>query len=326
MITRRKFLIVVAGALTGPIRAVAQQPPSRSPRIGFLSAAANVTPFVDELRAGLRDLGYIEGKNIILDFRWADGNYSRLPSLAEELVHIPVDVIVAHAPPAIQAAQHATNSIPIVMTATADPISAKFVKSLSRPGGNITGLSNISSEASAKYVEFLRIAIPGLSRIAVLSHSGHPNHPEFLRSVQTSAKAANIAVIPLDVTNANELRTALSSASRGRAGAMIVLPDSLFNTQQLRIIEFAMNNRLPAMFWSREFTEAGALLSYGQNTVEHFRRAAAYIDKILKGAKPADLPVEQATKLELVINRKTAAAIGLNIPKELLLRADKVIE
>ena len=326
MITRRQTLIAF-GALA-PWVSLAQQHPAKVARIGVLGAtsAASFTGFVDELRAGLRDLGYAEGKNIIIEYRWADGNYERLPVLARELIQIRVDVIVAATPPAVQAAQRATSTIPIVMVASGDPLGSGFVTSLSRPGGNITGLSNINMDLSRKYLELLRIAVPKLSRVAVLMNTNHPNHPNMLKNVQLGAKTMGVNVLPIEANSAKQIEAAFGTMARERSGALIVLPDPLFRNQARQIAELAIKSRLPTISWYRGLVEAGGLMSYGHNNAEQFRRAATYIDKILKGVKPGELPVEQPMKLELFINRKTAKVLGLTIPQSLLISATKVIE
>ena len=328
MNTRRRIVFALGGALAAPLASFAQQKPAKVARIGFLGApsASGFASFVEALRAGLRDLGYVEGKNIIIEYRWAEGKYERLPGLAAELVGLKVDVIVAVGTPAIQAVQKATTTIPIVMVATADPVGSGFVASLSRPGRNITGLSNIAGDVSVKYLELLRVALPKLSRVTVLMNPDHPLHPDMLKNIQATAKTTGVNVLPVQASTADKIEAALGAITRERTGALIVLPDPFFYTQARRIAELAAQNRLPTMFWTRDLVEAGGLMSYGQNMGEHYQRAATYVDKILKGVKPADLPVEQPTKLELVINRKTAKALGLTIPQELLLRADKVIE
>ena len=329
MNSRRKIVLALgAGALATPLASFAQQKPAKVARIGFLGAASasGLASFVEALWAGLRDLGYVEGKNITTEYRWAEGKYERLPGLAAELVQLKVDVIVAAGTPAIQAAQKATTIIPIVMVQTPDPVGAGFVASLSRPGGNITGLSTLNVDVSSKYLELLRVALPKLSRVAVLVNPDHPLHPVFLKQVQAAAKTTGVNVSPLQAGTASQIEAAFGAIERERASALIVLPDSFFLSQARRIAELAAKNRLPTMFWTRELVEAGGLMSYGQNPAESFRRAATYVDKILKGAKPADLPVEQPTKFELVVNLKTAKAIGLTISQDLLFRADKVIE
>ena len=328
MKTRRRLLIALgAGALAAPLACFAQQQRSKVARIGLLegSSASSYAKWREALIAGLRELGYVEGKNIIIEYRWAEGNYERLPGLAAEMVQMKVDVIVASSL-AIRAAQQATTTIPIVMVQTSDPVGSGFVASLARPGRNITGLSNMNTEVMSKYLELLRVAVPKLSRVTVLVNPSNPVHPEFLKSIQAAAKTNSVKISPVQASTASQIEAAFGAMKQERAGALIVLPDSFFLAQARRIAELAAQHRLPTMFWTREPVESGGLMSYGQNIAEHYYRAATYVDKILKGAKPGDLPVEQPTKFELVINLKTAKALGLTIPQELLLRADRVIE
>jgi putative ABC transport system substrate-binding protein len=297
-------------------------------RIGLLEAASasNYAKEHEALMAGLRELDYVDGKNIIVEYRWAEGNYERLPGLAAELVQMKVDVIVAGGYQAISAAQQATATIPIVMVRTSDPVAARFVASVARPGRNITGLSNINVEVMSKHLELLRVAVPKLSRVAVLVNPGHPNHPGFLKRIQATEKTNSVTISPTRASTASQIEAAFGAMTRERAGALIVLPDSFFYAQARQIAELAAQHRLPTMFATREPVESGGLMSYGQNIAEHYYRAATYIDKILTGAKPGDLPVEQAMKFELVINLKSAKSIGITIPQQLLLQADKVIE
>jgi putative ABC transport system substrate-binding protein len=276
--------------------------------------------------AGLRELGYAEGKNVIVEYRWAEGNYERLPSLAAELVEMKVDVIVAGGYQAISAAQQATATIPIVMVRTSDPVAARFVASIARPERNITGLSNINVDVMTKYLELLRAAIPKLSRVSVLVNPGHPSHPGFLNRIRATEKPNRVTVSPARASTWGQIEAAFDAMTRSRAGALIVLPDSFFYAHGRKIAALAAQHRLPTMFGTRDPVESGGLMSYGQNITEHYHRAATYIDKILKGANPGNLPVEQPTKLELVINLKTAKSIGLTIPQSLLLRADQIIQ
>ena len=327
--TRRRLVIAFgASTLVAPFAAFAQQQPAKISRIGFLSptSASGSALFLEQFQAGLRDLDYVAGKNVIVDYRWADGNYERLSELAVQLAQSKADVIVAATSPAVQALQKATTAIPIVFAGVGDPVGGGFVASLSHPGGNITGLSNIGIDVSDKYLELLRVAVPKLSRVAVLVNPGHPAHPARLKKIENTAKTISISVSPARAGTAKQIDAAVGPMTQARAGALIVLPDPYFRAQVRQIAELAMRNHLPTMFWSREFAAAGGLMSYGQYDAENFRRVATYIDKILKGAKAGDLPVQQATKLELVINLKTAKAIGLTIPPEMVLRADKVIE
>ena len=268
----------------------------------------------------------MEGKNIIIEYRWAEGKYERLPGLAAELVQMKVDVIVAAATPAIQAAQQATTTIPIVMVRTADPVGSGFVASLARPGRNITGLSNINVDVMQQ--------VPGAaarrgSQIIARHCAREPDQsepPQLFEAHPGHGKTNSVKISPAQASTESQIEAAFGAMTRERAGALIVLPDPFFFAQARRIAELAAQHRLPTMFSTREPVESGGLMSYGQNIAEHYYRAATYVDKILKGAKPGDLPVEQPTKIELVINLKTAKAIGLTIPQDLLFRADKVIE
>jgi putative ABC transport system substrate-binding protein len=328
MMDRRAFLLAPTALLAPPLACFAQQQRAKVARIGLLEATSASSSATDReaLIAGLRELGYVEGKNAIMEYRWAEGKYERLSGFAAEMVQMKVDVIVAASANAIRAAQQATTTIPIVMVRTSDPVASGFVTSLSRPGRNITGLSNIIEEVSSKYLELLRAAVPKLSRVTVLVNPGNPNHSNFLKRIQATEKTNSVKISPAQASTESEIETAFGAMKQERAGALIVLGDPFFLTQARRIVELAAEHRLPTMCWARDLVEAGGLMSYGQNPAEQYYRAAAFVDKILKGAKPGDLPVEQATKFELVINLKTAKAFGLTIPQALLLRADRVIE
>jgi len=328
MITRRKLLLALGtGVLAAPLACFAQQQRPKVARIGLLETAfsSSSAKWREALITGLRELGHVEGKNIIIEYRGAEGKYERLPGLATEMAQMKVDVIVADSPVAVQAAQRATTTIPIVMVRTPDPVGSGFVASLARPGGNITGLSNINAEVMSKYLELLRAAVPKLSHVTVLVNSASPSHPGFLKRIQATEKANSVKTSPAQASTAHQIEAVFGAMKQARAGALIVLPDPFFIAQARRIAELAAQRRLPTMFWTGDAVEAGGLMSYGQNIAEQYYRAATYIDKILKGAKPADLPVEQATKFELVINMKTAKALGLTM-QDLLFRADKVIE
>ena len=326
MATRRNLLLALgAGALTAPLASFAQNQP-KVWQIGFLVADSASTRLYDSFRQGMRDLGYVEGKTSVIRWRSADGKYERLPGLAEELVRLKVDVIVAGTTLSVQAAKKATTSVPIVMVAIPDPIGEGFATSLSRPGGNITGLSTIVTEASAKHVELLRVVIPNLSRVAVLINPSNPSDSLILEQINGAAFSSGVKVLPVEAGTAAEIEAGFSAMTRARAEAVIVAADSFFDVQRDQIARLAVKNRLPTIYSNREPTEAGGLMSYGQDLTDQYRRAAAYVDKILKGAKPSDLPVEQPLVLELVVNRKTAKALGLALPRELLLRADKLIE
>jgi putative ABC transport system substrate-binding protein len=330
MITRRKLLIALgAGALVSPLPSLAQ-PATKVWRVGFL--ASRHVDFVDSdnfygpFRQGMRELGYIEGKNLVIEWRSAEGNNERLPGLATELVNLKVDVIVAANTPATSAAQKATTTIPIVMGSISDPVGSGFVKSLSHPGGNITGLSNLSRELGPKQLEILLSMVPKLSRLAVLVNPDNSATISTLKSVQAAAQKTGVKVLSVEARTPQEVENAFSTATKERAGAVIVVGDAFFNQQRRQIAELAAKHRLPSIFGVRESVEAGGLMSYGQNRADLYGRAATYVDKIFKGAKPGDLPVEQPTKFEMVINGKTAKALGLTIPQSLLISADKVLE
>jgi len=327
MNSRRKLLVALsAGALAAPLACFAQQQRSKVARIGVLESTSTSANQRELLIAALRELGYVEGQNMIIEDRWAEGQYERLPGLAAELVQMKVDVIIAGGSPAVQAAQQATTTIPIVMVRIGDPVGSGFVASLARPGRNITGPTNILVEVASKYVELLRAAAPKLSRVTVLVNPANPIHAVFLKRVQSTEKTNNMTISPIEASTSSQIEAAFGAMTGERTGALIVLGDPFFASQARRIAELATQQRLPTMFWTREPVESGGLMSYGQHNAEHYYRAATYVDKILKGAKPGDLPVEQATKIELVINLKTAKAIGLTIPQQLILQADKVIE
>lgn len=274
----------------------------------------------------MRDLGYVEGKTCVIRSRFADGKYERLPGLAVELVRLNPDVIVAGTTLSVQAVKIATTSVPIVMVAIPDPVGEGFATSLSRPGGNITGLSTIVTEASTKHVELLRAVIPKLSRIAVLINPSDPSDSLILEQIGGAAFSSGVQVSSVEAGTAAEIEAAFREMTRAGAEAVIVAADPLFDVQRDQIARLAIKNRLPTIYSNNEASEAGGLMSYGQDLSDQYRRAAAYVDKILKGAKPSDLPVEQPLVLQMVINRKTAKALGLALPTELLLRADKVID
>jgi len=296
-------------------------------RIGYLdtSSASIASIRLDRLRAGLRDLGYVEGRNLVVVARWAESAYERLPALAAELLEQRPAVIVAAGPAAIQVARQATTTLPIVFAASGDPLVFGFVQRLARPGGNLTGVSSVGADLSSKYLEMLHEAIPSLATAAVLINPGHPGHPAYLRSIQAAARNA-VRIVAIQAASASEIEAAFAAVRRERAEALIVPGDGLFFSQARRIAELAVQHRLPTLFSTREPVQAGALMSYGPNLAEQFYRAASYVDRIVKGARPGDLPVEQPTTFELVINLKTAQAIGLTLRPELLLRADAVME
>jgi putative ABC transport system substrate-binding protein len=315
------MLLAVAGLAEAQQRA-------KVPRIGYLGLGyGSVNPLrVDAFRQGLRELGYLEGKNIFIEYRYAEEKLDRLSELAAELVRLKVDVIVTRGPAPTRAAKTATATIPIVMTQDPDPVGNGFVASLARPGGNITGLSTHAPEISGKQLELLKETVPKLSHLAVFGTSAVPGHALSLREIGLVSGALNIQLQYLDVLGPKDVETAFQAASKGRADALLVLAGAVLSVQRTRILEFAVKNRLPVIYSGRSFVEAGGLMSYGVNLADLDHRAATYVDKILKGTKPADLPVEQPTKFELVINLKAAKQIGVTIPPNVLARADKVIK
>ena len=322
---RRRFLLTsLAGAVAGPVAAEAQQT-DRVHRIGWLGPD-EATHRREWLVQDLRDLGYVEGRNVEIAYRFAKGNIDRLDAIAAELVGLKVDVIVAVSQPAVQAAQHATRTIPIVMYGVGDPVATRLVASLTRPGGNITGLSQLSPELSAKRLALLKEAVPAASRIAVLANPTNPSNAPQIKDTSGAARTLGVSLQVLEIRSAADLDTAFQAAARERANALVTLDDLLIFTERERIVALAASRRLPAMYGWSQFPPAGALMSYGVDFRSMYRQAATLVDKILKGAKPADLPVEQPTKFELVINLKTAKALGLTIPPSLLARADQVID
>ena len=274
----------------------------------------------------MRELGYVEGKNLVMEGRFADGKSDRLSSLAAELVMLKVDVIVVAGSDAGRAAQRATTTIPIVLGTAADPIGAGLAASLARPGGNVTGLSLIATDLGPKHLEILVTAFPKLSRVAVLLNPNNSAHPALLQSVLAAAQKVNVTIVSVDARTPDDLEQGFATMNRERAGAVMVSIDIFLASQARNIAELAVKHQLPSIFGYREPVAAGGLMSYGHNLSEFYRYAATYVDKILKGAKPSELPIEQPTKFELVINRKTANALGITMPKDLLLRADEVIE
>ena len=304
------------------------QPPVKVPRIGFLgvgSPAAYATP-VGAFRQGLRDLGYVEGQTVGMEWRWAEGRVERLPVLAGELVRLDVDLILTHGA-GILAAKQATTTIPIVMAVSGDPVGSGLVASLARPGGNITGLTvQDDPELGGKRLQLLREAAPRVSRVAVLWNRANRGSVATARETEVAVRTFEAQFLGLEVEGPDDFEGVFRAATSGRAGALLTVPDALTFGQRTRIVHFANQSRLPALYPWREAVEAGGLMSYGPNIPDSWRRSAAYVDKILKGAKPADLPIEQPTKFELVINRKTAKTLGLTIPQSVLLRADEVIQ
>ena len=319
--------VVLAVGLLAPLAAEAQQA-SKVFRLGYLSAGTSTTAstFETAFREGLRELGYIEDQNIAIEYRWAEGKYERLPELAAELVRMKVDVILSVTTPATQAAKAATRTIPIVFTLVADPVASGLVASLARPSGNITGLPSIASDIVGKQLELLKEAVARVSRVAVLQNPDASSHQFMVRGAAGAARALRVQLRVLWARSPNDLDAAFTVITGERADALLVLADPFFRTHRARIADFAAKGRLPLVSGEREQTEVGGLMSYGPSRLDIFRRAATYVDKILKGAKPADLPVEQPTKFNLVINMKTAKVLGLTIPPSVLSRADQVIQ
>jgi ABC-type uncharacterized transport system substrate-binding protein len=306
------------------------QQPGKIRRIGFFYVgsrqSAMDTGRYGGFLQGMRELGYVEGKDFVVEMRFADGEYGRLPSLATELVRLKVDVIVATGTPAYRALKQSTSTIPIVITVTTDPVRDGFAASLARPGGNFTGLSNSIIDLMPKHIELLKTAVPKLSRVAVLSNPGNPAHPPQVKSLEAAARTLGIRVLQVNGGTPDEIERGFAVMARERADAVITLADTFFLQQMRQIAELALKHRLPSTHGALEYVEAGGFMTYGANFTDNFRLAAGYVDKILKGAKPGELPFEQPTRFYLMINRKTAKAIGLAIPQELLLRADRMIE
>jgi putative ABC transport system substrate-binding protein len=303
------------------------QQSARVPRIGYLTAArlTAIANRTEAFRQGLRDLGYVERKNIVIEWRSPEGKPDRMPALAAELVRLKVDVIVSAGGGATRLAKEATSTIPIVMTQDRDPVGNRFVASLARPGGNITGLSTLSPEISGKQLELLKEIVPRLTRVALLGNSNSVGYALLINEMETAAKALRIQLPVFEVRDSKDIETAFQVASKGRADAVFVQGGPVFNSQRQQIAALAIKSQLPAIYDQPAYVEAGGLASYGVNFIDLDRRAATYVDKILKGAKPAELPVEQPKKFEFVVNLKTAKQIGLTIPPNVLARADRVI-
>ena len=315
--------------LFSPVAAEAQQA-AKIARIGFLTDNLTANPHLREaFRQGLRDLGYVEGRNVVIEYRDAEGKPERFTALAAELVALKVDVIVAPTTLATVASKQATRTLPIVFATAGDPVTSGLVTSLARPGGNVTGLSILAPELVGKRLELLTQAVPEVSRVAVLWQPGAMGErmdKDMLKEADVAARALGVRLHFVEARGPADFDRAFSDMTRARAGALTVLGSTMFSNERRRLVDLAPKNRLPAVYTSREFVEAGGLMSYGPNAADSYRRAATYVDKILKGTKPADLPVEQPTKFELVINLKTAKALGLKIPQSVLARADQVIQ
>jgi putative tryptophan/tyrosine transport system substrate-binding protein len=326
MMSRRTFCASVVGAGLTPF-AVAAQPAGRIARIGFLWDSPVVFPdAIEAFRQGLRDLGHVEGRTIAIEYRWADGKPERMRELAEELVRLKVDVIVAPSSVYTAAARRATSTIPIIFMGHADPLRSGHVTSLARPGGNATGLSIMMTETNVKSLELLKEAIPGISRVAVIYDPATPSHGPGLKAIEDAGPSLGLRIQPVAVRSATEYGDAFSAIVKERASAVLVLSTPLFIAGASQLAGLALTHRLPSLFGPKHHVEAGGLMSYSPDRVDLYRRGALYVDKILKGVKPADLPVEQPTKFELVINLKTARALGRPIPPSLLSRADQLIQ
>ena len=325
--SKKILLSAVATLILASVLPAEAQQPKKVPRIGYLDAVSLSASAgrIEAFRQGLRELGYIEGKNIVIEYRFAEGKLDQVPRNAAELVGLKVDVIVTGGRTATHAAKQATVTIPIVMGQDPDPVGNGFIANLARPGGNITGLSTLAPELSGKQLELLKETVPRLSRVAVFGTSTTPSNAQALREVEVAAGAFGVQLQYLDVLSPNDIETVFREARKERAGAVLMLPSPVLLAQRTQIVALTVKSRLPAIYARPEFVEDGGLMTYGPRITDSFRRAATYVDKILKGAKPADLPVEQPTKFELVINLKTAKQIGLTIPPNVLARADKVI-
>jgi len=326
---RRKFFDLALGAMLLAVCFPAQaQQPTRIPHIGILTtfSPSVVSARIEGFRQGLRELGYVEGKNIVIEWRSAGGNNDRLPVLAAELVGLKVDVIVSPGPTATRAFKEATSTIPIVMAQDTDPVGSGFVASLARPGGNITGLATLAPEMGGKQLELLKEIVPKLSRMAVIGNSTIPGDAQALRETVLAAGAYEIYLRYLDVMDTKDLEATFRVAAKGRADGLLVLGNPYLNAQRKQVVDLAVKHRLPATYTRPEYIDAGGLMYYGTNYPDLFRRAAYYVDKILKGAKPGDLPIEQPKKFELIVNLKAAKQIGLTISPNVLARADRVLK
>jgi putative tryptophan/tyrosine transport system substrate-binding protein len=326
---RREFITLLGGAAVArPLAAFAQQA-GKVYRIGYLASGGStaLTRPIDAFRQGLRELGWVEGQNIVIDYRFAEGRFDRLADLAAELIRLKVDIIVAAPTPAAVAAKNATETIPIVMINAGDPVGLGLIASLARPGGNVTGLAySVGLELFGKQLELLKETVPKVSRVAILSNPANPAHALAIKNVKAAAQLLRVQLQLLEARGPNEFDAAFAAMAKERVGALLVMADSVFTTHRARLADLAAKNQLPSMHGIRDNVEAGGLMFYGHNSPDQWRRAATYVDKILKGAKPADLPVQQPTKFELVINLKTAKALGITIPAMMLGRADEVIE
>jgi putative tryptophan/tyrosine transport system substrate-binding protein len=328
---RRAFITLFGGAAAAwPLAARAQQS-DRMRRVGFLAGAVPATESGSDYPAGgftqgMHELGYVEGKDFVVEWRSAEGQYERLTDLAAELVRLKVDVIVAGSPVAVRPAQQATTTIPIVMGYSTDPVGNGFVASLARPGGNTTGLAGSSDDSAPKQLELLATIVPKLSRVAILTNPYNPNSPAVMKSVRAAAEKVGLLVVPVEARSPQQIEDAFAALAKQSVAAVIVANDAMFFVQRQQLAQLALSNRVASIFPLREYAAAGGLMSYGESLREFYRRAASFVDKIFKGAKPGELPIEQPTRFNLAINRKTADALGLMIPPQLYIFADEVIE
>ncbi|MBI3372472.1 MAG: ABC transporter substrate-binding protein [Betaproteobacteria bacterium] len=326
---RRDAVLALVALGSTPVTGMTQQ--GRISRIGILSVRSRSTPSIPDLYfdafvQGMRELGNVEGKNLVIEWRFAEGKVERVPALAAELIRLNVEVIVTHSTVAAKALQRASRAIPVVCATCGDPVSTGITASLARPDGNVTGLSLMATEVNQKNLELLKIMMPALSRAAVLVNPDNPGNSAGLKGFQTAAQQLGVMLLPVEARTPEEIERGFAAMARERVNAVAVMADPLFIIHRRRITELVARYRLPSSFYSRDDVEAGGLMSYGQNLKEFYRSAATYVDKILKGAKPAELPIEQPTRIHLAINRRTAKALGITISQELLLRVDEVIE
>jgi putative ABC transport system substrate-binding protein len=326
-VRRRDFISGLGSAAGWPLTARAQQP-NKVWRLGMIAGGSRerIREFVEAFPEGMRELGYFEGRDYVADWRFADGQYERISGFASELIRAKVDVFVLFTAAAIRPVQQATATIPIVMTYSTDPVGNGFVASLARPGGNTTGLASSSDDTAPKQIELLTTIVPQLSRLGFLYNSGNPNSTTVLKSAVGAAESARVQVISVNARNVSEIEAAFGVFGRENVDALMVGADATFLLERHKLANVALQNRLPSMFVQREFVEAGGLMSYGENLKDFLRRSAVFVDKIIKGAKPSDLPIEQPTMFKLTINRKTAEALGLKIPSQLYIIADELIE
>jgi putative ABC transport system substrate-binding protein len=325
--TRRKLLLALcAGALASPLACLAQSNSKKIPRIGFLEPGPRDSGLYSAFVKGLQELGYVEGKNILIEARFADGAIERLPAMAKEMADSKPDVIVIQSTPGVRAMMATNTAIPIVMVAVGDPVANGFVASLAKPGGRVTGMSTMTSDVSPKLLEMLKSFVPKLSRVAVLVNPANANSTLSLKNIQAVAGQLHLKIVAVEVPTAGDIDKAFGAIAREHPGAILIPGDPLFRLHARQIADLALRQKLPVVSTNPDNAEAGGLLSYGPSFTDIYRRSATYVDKILKGAKPGDIPVEQPTKIDFIINRKTTKALGLTIPQSLLIGADKVIE